>query len=64
MKSVLPSNATHFERVLEAASDYKVNPDILKGFKAHPPTAFREVLTEEYGLQEILALLPYPEATP
>ncbi len=53
MSSLLPSNATKFERTLEQAIVYNVNPNILSGFKTKAAGNLNLTLSWEYSLAQI-----------
>ncbi|KDB19168.1 hypothetical protein wGmm_0969 [Wolbachia endosymbiont of Glossina morsitans morsitans] len=54
MKSLLPPNARKQEQALVDATDYKVDPSCIRGFKFRLEEETLPWLVEEYGLEEIL----------
>ena len=53
MSSLLPSNATKFEKALEQAIVYNANPNILSGFKTKATGNLNLTLSWEYSLAQI-----------
>lgn len=51
---LLPPNATKQEKALVDATDYKVNPGCIRGFKFSLKEETLPWIIEEYGLEEIL----------
>lgn len=54
MKSLLPLNATSFEKNLESIVSFTVNSEILKGFKFRKNPKILSHLVWEYGLNDVL----------